>query len=143
MATKSTRSSRTRKTPVATKSSTPAPVTAIDGKAPAAAAAATPTVVEAPQSVILGPVMRKKELIDQVVKRSGIKKKDAKPVVESLLSVLGEALADNRELVLPPFGKVKVRREKQMPNGRVMVVKVRQSAPPQPGPSDTVPDAAE
>jgi len=143
MATKSTRSSRTRKTPVATKSSTPAPVTAIDGKAPAAAAAATPTVVEAPQSVILGPVMRKKELIDQVVKRSGIKKKDAKPVVESLLSVLGEALADNRELVLPPFGKVKVRREKQMPNGRVMVVKVRQSAPPQPGPSDKVPDAAE
>mgnify|MGYP005998609457 CR=1 FL=1 len=143
MATKSTRSSRTRKTPVATKSSTPAPVTAIDGKAPAAAAAATPTVVEAPQSVILGPVMRKKELIDQVVKRSGIKKKDAKPVVESLLSVLGEALADNRELVLPPFGKVKVRREKQMPNGRVMVVKVRQSAPPQPGPSDKLPDAAE
>ena len=93
--------------------------------------------------MILGPVMRKKELIDQVVKRSGIKKKDAKPVVESLLSVLGEALADNRELVLPPFGKVKVRREKQMPNGRVMVVKVRQSAPPQPGPSDKVPDAAE
>ncbi|MCZ4257771.1 HU family DNA-binding protein [Sulfitobacter sp. PR48] len=128
---------------MATKSSTPAPVTAIDGKAPAAAAAATPTVVEAPQSVILGPVMRKKELIDQVVKRSGIKKKDAKPVVESLLSVLGEALADNRELVLPPFGKVKVRREKQMPNGRVMVVKVRQSAPPQPGPSDKLPDAAE
>lgn len=143
MATKSTRSTKTRKTPVATKSSTPAPVTAIDGSAPAAAASATPTVVDAPQSVILGPVMRKKELIDQVVKRSGIKKKDAKPVVESMLSVLGEALADNRELVLPPFGKVKVRREKQMPNGRVMVVKVRQPTPPQTGPSDKMPDAAE
>ncbi|APE43214.1 DNA-binding protein [Sulfitobacter alexandrii] len=128
---------------MATKSETPAPVTAIDGKAPAAAAKATPAVVDAPQSVILGPVLRKKELIDQVVKRSGIKKKDAKPVVESLLSVLGEALADNRELVLPPFGKVKVRREKQMPNGRVMVVKVRQAGGSESGPSDTMPDAAE
>jgi hypothetical protein len=31
--------------------------------------------VEAPRAVIVGPVMRKKELIDTVVERSGIKKK--------------------------------------------------------------------
>ncbi|QFT60173.1 DNA-binding protein HU [Sulfitobacter sp. THAF37] len=143
MATKSTRSSRTRKTPVATKSSTPAPVTAIDGNAPAAAASPAPTVVKSPQPVILGPELRKKELIDKVVKRSGIKKRDAKPVIESMLAVLGEALADSRELNLPDLGKVKVRREKQFSNGRVMIAKVRQSSPPQTGPSDEMPDAAE
>lgn len=100
-----------QKDPVATKSSTPAPVTAIDGNAPAAAASPAPTVVKSPQPVILGPELRKKELIDKVVKRSGIKKRDAKPVIESMLAVLGEALADSRELNLPDLGKVKVRRE--------------------------------
>lgn len=90
--------------------------------------AAKPTVVDAPQAVILGPVMRKKELIDAVVERSAIKKKDAKPVVDAMLAILGEALADNRELILPPLGRIKVRREKALPNGRVMVVKVRQSS---------------
>jgi DNA-binding protein HU-alpha len=101
----------------------------------------TPNVVEGPQPVVSGPVMRKKELIDLVVERSGIKKKDAKPVVEATLAILGEALADTRELNLQPLGKVKVRREKQMPNGRVLVTKIRQSMQ-----SDTragLPEAAE
>lgn len=95
--------------------------------APAAKKVA-PTVVGAPQAVILGPMMRKKELIDTVVARSGLKKKDVKPVVESMLSVLGEALADNRELNLPPLGHLKVRREKQLANGRIVVAKIRQSS---------------
>lgn len=102
-------------------------------KAPAAAA---PVVVDAPQAVVSGPVMRKRELIDLVVEKSGIKKKDAKPVIEAMLSVLGEAVADNRELNLQPFGKIKVRRAKEMPNGRVLVTKIRQSRP-------KLPEAAE
>jgi nucleoid DNA-binding protein len=90
----------------------------------------TPVVEgEGPQPVVSGPVMRKKELIDLVVERSGIKKKDAKPVVEATLAILGEALAETRELNLQPLGKVKVRREKLMPNGRVLVTKIRQSMP--------------
>ncbi|MDF1727640.1 MAG: HU family DNA-binding protein [Sulfitobacter sp.] len=90
--------------------------------APAPAA----SVIEAPQSVILGPVMRKKELIDKVVTRSGMKKKDVKPVVDAVLAELGDALADNRELNLHPLGKLKVRREKKLPNGRMVVAKIRQ-----------------
>lgn len=86
-----------------------------------------PVIVDGPQPVVSGPVMRKKELIDLVVERSGIKKKDAKPVVEAMLAVLGEALADHRELNIQPLGKVKVRRAKQMHNGRVLVTKIRQS----------------
>lgn len=98
-------------------------------KAVVEAPKATPVVVDGPQPVVSGPVMRKKELIDLVVERSGIKKKDAKPVVEATLEILGEALAETRELNLQPLGKVKVRREKLMPNGRVMVTKIRQSMP--------------
>ena len=44
--------------------------------------------------------MRKKELIDLVVERSGLKKKDAKPIIEATLAILGGALADTRELDL-------------------------------------------
>ncbi len=73
--------------------------------------------------------MRKKELLDLVVARSGMKKKDVKPVVETMLEVLGEALTDNRELNLPPLGRIKVRREKHLSNGRMVVAKIRQPTP--------------
>lgn len=142
---KTTRAAPKKKPAAPAKAKAAKPVSPLDDSTPVpeAAPAAKPTVVDAPQSVILGPVMRKKELLEQVVTRSGIKKKDAKPVVETMLAVLGEALADNRELVLPPFGKFKVQREKQLPNGRVMVVKLRQSTPPTSTGPDAAPDAAE
>ena len=70
--------------------------------------------------------MRKKELTDLVVERSGMNKKDVKPIVEVTLAILGKALAEARELNLQPLGKVKVRREKLMPNGRVLVTKIHQ-----------------
>jgi DNA-binding protein HU-alpha len=74
-------------------------------------------------------VLRKKELIEKVVARSGVKKKDAKPVVEAVLAELGVALTSNRGMALPPLGKIKINRNKPLPNGRVSIVKVRQKSP--------------
>lgn len=74
-------------------------------------------------------VMKKKELIDKAVARSGIKKKDAKLVVEALLAEVGEALAAGRDLNLPPLGRVRINRQKELANGRVIIVKVRQNTP--------------
>ena len=119
----------------------PAPTPKSTAKAPRKAAAKPKTEVAAAppvdpalatkaQAVVMGAVMRKKELIERVVERSGIKKKDAKPVVEAMLSVLGDALADHRELALQPFGKVKIKRERILPNGRMMVARIRQSDGP-------------
>jgi DNA-binding protein HU-alpha len=76
------------------------------------------------------PSLRKRELIDKIVKRSGVKKKAAKPVVEALLAELGETLAAGRELVLPPLGRIKINREKSLANGRVIILKVRQKDAP-------------
>lgn len=115
-------------------------------QAPSAAVENTAKVTndDGPRSVIIGPVMRKKELIDMVVERSGIKKKDAKPVVEAMLDVLGEALADNRELNLLPMGKFKVVNEKDLSNGKMMRVKVRQVTPSDtPKAADTDTDEAD
>lgn len=80
--------------------------------------------------------MRKKELVDAVVEHSGKKKRDVKPIVESMLEILGTALVEDRELNLPPFGKLKVRKAKEMPNGRVLVTKIRQPKPKKDAPSE-------
>ncbi|NIZ59368.1 DNA-binding protein [Sedimentitalea sp. CY04] len=71
--------------------------------------------------------MRKKELIDLVVERSGIKKKDAKPVVEAMLAVLGETIGGGRELNMQPLGKLRINRSVERSNGRIIVCKFRQS----------------
>lgn len=104
------------------------PLSALDGSPPAPSTEPAPPakVTQSPDTVIVGPMLRKKELIDTVVERSGRKKKDVKPVVEAMLAVLGEALEDHRELNLQPLGKLKVRREKVMPNGRMLTAKIRQ-----------------
>jgi len=90
-----------------------------------------------------GPDLKKQELLQKVVTRSGIKKKDAKPVVEAMLEVLGEALADGRELNLQPFGKLKHNRTKETPTARIIVAKIRQSKKSGDTAKDTVAAAAE
>lgn len=71
------------------------------------------------------PEMKKKELIEQAVERSGVKKRDAKPAIEAALAILGEALAEGRELNLIPMGKVKVTRMKKAGNGQIIMARVR------------------
>ncbi|MEP1198095.1 HU family DNA-binding protein [Tateyamaria sp.] len=138
--TSTTRTSKTTKTP--RKKATPKAVVA-----PKPEPAAPATVVDAPKPVVLGPMMRKPELINAVVEKSGLKKKDVKPIVEATLAVLGAALQENRELNLQPMGKIKVNREKIKPNGKVMIARIRQSkdafsATADPDPKDLDPDVA-
>ncbi|MCF6316628.1 MAG: HU family DNA-binding protein [Marinosulfonomonas sp.] len=110
-----------KKAPAKRAAGKPASAPAATAKAPVAPAA------KAPVTAVAGPpVLRKKELIERVVARSGIKKKDAKPTIEAMLAVLGEALASGEELNLQPLGKVMVKRVKEQPNAKVMVCRIRQ-----------------
>ena len=86
-----------------------------------------PNPVAVSDVVVSQPELKKKELVDLVVVRSGIKKKDAKPVVEAMLAVLGETIASGRELNLQPFGKLRINRTADKENGNVIVCKLRQS----------------
>ena len=70
--------------------------------------------------------LKKNELIDLVVERSGIKKRDAKPAIEAALAILGQALADGRPLNLRPLGKVKVSNMKHKENALVLNLRLRQ-----------------
>jgi nucleoid DNA-binding protein len=72
------------------------------------------------------PALTKRELIDAAVLRSGVKKKDAKPVVEALLAILGETVASGRDLNLKPFGKLHLNRSEKRSNGTVHKCRLRQ-----------------
>ncbi|ARE85169.1 integration host factor subunit alpha [Roseovarius mucosus] len=76
-----------------------------------------------------GPELKKQELIDKVLAKGDIKKKNAKPVVEAVLEVLGEVLAEGREINLPPLGKIKINRVRDMANARIIIAKIRQAKP--------------
>ena len=94
------------------------------------------------EGMIPGLEMKKQELIDKVVAASGIKKKDAKPVLDAMLDILGTALAEGRELNLPPLGKIKQNRVRETANARIIIAKIRQGKSSD-KPSDPLADAAE
>lgn len=120
MATHKTQPTRKRKALAATA----ARKAAVSGKAVTAVAAPKVVKLAEPEETIAD--LRKKELIDRVVERSGLKKRDAKPAVEAALAILGETLAGGQGWNLPPLGKLRLNRSEDKGNGRVIVCRIRQ-----------------
>ncbi|WP_417673226.1 HU family DNA-binding protein [Pseudodonghicola sp.] len=79
--------------------------------------------------------LRMKELLDRVVERTQAKKADAKPVIEAMLALLGETLAEGRGFNLAPLGKLSINRTAEKGPNRVVVAKLRQKLTP--GTQDT------
>ncbi|MFP7673260.1 HU family DNA-binding protein [Marivita sp. S0852] len=127
----------TRKTSTAVRKATPARAT------PAAAKAPDPEVVVNESPRITEPELKKKELIDTIVARSGVKKRDAKPVIEAMLAVLGETIANGRELNLAPMGKLKITRMKKTTKAHIITTRLRRNEPRQADPIDPLAQAAE
>ena len=94
-------------------------------KTAAVAAETIEPKVTTSEPVVAGPTLKKKDFIDRATERSGLKKKDVKPAIEAALAVLAEALDNGEELVLPPVGKSKIVRQKDMPNGKVLTARIR------------------
>lgn len=88
-----------------------------------------PTLVSEAPVVSTTPALRKKELISTIVERSGVRKKFTKPVVEAMLTVLGDAISEGRDMNLQPMGRIKQQRAKDIANARVVVAKIRQNKP--------------
>lgn len=91
-------------------------------------AASTPllTAVKDATAAEDGNTVRKKAMIDRVTEASGVKRKDAKAVLEATLAELGKAIAAGEELNLPGLGKIKVNRTQEQANGTVYICKIRQ-----------------
>ncbi len=91
------------------------------------ATAAAEVADAAPEAApIVAELIKKPQLLDQVVTRTNLKKRDVKPAVEAALAVIREALQDGAELHLPPLGKVRLVKTKQLEGGAaVMTLKLR------------------
>ncbi|MGA9411205.1 MAG: HU family DNA-binding protein, partial [Roseobacter sp.] len=87
----------TKKTPIRNQGTTA-------GKRAAPVKATTPIVSDPLADSEKKDLLRKRELVERVALRAGVKKKDAKPIVEVMLAELGEALAAGRSCALPPLG---------------------------------------
>ena len=109
----------------------------------AAAQAPEPEVVVNETPKITGPELKKKELIDTIVARSGVKKREVKPVVDAMLAVLGETIADGRELNLAPMGKLKITRMKKTTKAHIITTCLRRTEPQQTDAPDPLAQAAE
>jgi nucleoid DNA-binding protein len=73
-------------------------------------------------------VLKKKDLVERVAKRTAAKKSEARDIVDAVLAELGAALARGDELNLPPLGKAKVNKTRDIAQGEVLIVKLRRSA---------------
>jgi hypothetical protein len=69
--------------------------------------------------------VKKQELVSRILLASGAKKKDIKLILDSVLSVLGDALSNGEELNLPPLGKLKVNRTQENGKSEILILKLR------------------
>ncbi|SEW16413.1 DNA-binding protein [Cognatiyoonia koreensis] len=86
----------------------------------------TPTIVSGATPVVAKTVIKKPEFLERAVARTDVKKRDAKPAIEAALAELAELLADGNDLNLPPLGKFKVVKSKDIGDGaQVLTLKLR------------------
>ncbi len=78
-------------------------------------------------------VVKKGELIDRIVTRTGLKKRDVKPAVEAAFAEMIDVLLLGKSLKLPPVGKIKMMNAKDLDNGaQVLTIKIRTAKPSTP-----------
>lgn len=69
--------------------------------------------------------LKKAELVDKIVARTGVKKRDAKKSAEAMLDILAETISGGREINIKPLGKVMLTRTKELDNGEMLMVRIR------------------
>jgi hypothetical protein len=136
-----------KSTPAGRKSRTSTPRKSSPAPAPAATRAPAPAAAEAASHLAAVPPARAPEtsaitsggapdaedtrfkrpdLIEAVSQRTALKRSDAKVVLELVLDELGKALDGRDELVLPPLGKLMVKKRKPDADGPdILTLKLR------------------
>jgi len=93
------------------------------------AEATAPAAAEGAETADTGeddPRFKRGDLIEAVAERTSLKRSDAKVVLELVLDELGRALDRNEELVLPPLGKLIVKKRKPDADGPdILTLKIR------------------
>lgn len=80
--------------------------------------------VVTPRAVASGEQVRKKDFVDRVAAASGARKPDVRKVVDATLALIAERVGAGDELILPPFGRVRMVKEKDNGKARIAILRV-------------------
>lgn len=75
-------------------------------------------------------IVQKREFLDRVATTAGVRKTDARAVVEATLAELGKAFAAGESLSVEPFGKARVNRQRDISGGEVIILRLRRKVNP-------------
>lgn len=79
-------------------------------------------------------ILHKKEFVNRVLAASGRTRADARPIIEATLEQLGLAFANGETVTLPPFGKARVNRQRDIAGGEVLILRLRRKDKPEVNP---------
>jgi DNA-binding protein HU-alpha len=112
-----------------TKAAIKKPVAAAKPKALKPAQPPVPKAKIKPKPLTKNAELSKRQLLDRIVTESGMKKGDARTVLDAVLSGLRDAIADGHDIAASPLGKIKLVRKKDTPNGELAVLRVKLKDP--------------
>lgn len=93
---------------------------------PAPAAVTQPRIMGAATAMPAGAEVKKAEFIDRVVARGQLRKREARAAIEAALAELADILTAGGELALPPMGKIKAVKVKDLGDGaQLLTIKLR------------------
>jgi hypothetical protein len=73
--------------------------------------------------------LSKKELIERLVRDTGMKKGEARRAMDAVLTVLRGALEEGANMNAAPLGKIKIARTKETENGQLTICRIKLKKP--------------
>lgn len=94
-------------------------------------AALKPAVVtsdDAAEGAAAAAILKLKDLVAHVADVTGAKKPQVKTIIEAALAEIGRVLDKGEGLNLPPFGRLKVNRSRELGDGTLLSMKLKRGA---------------
>lgn len=70
-------------------------------------------------------VLQKRQFLSAVAHRAGLRNAQVKQIVEATLAELGDAIAAGRTLALPPLGRARINRQRDVSGSEVITLRLR------------------
>ncbi len=101
------------------------PKTVTAPPAPKASQPAKVVAAPAPLASVVAPRAKRVDLLDAVAERSAMKRADVKLAMDLVLDEMGKLLDAGDEIVLPPLGKLTVKKRIARDGGDMLTVKLK------------------
>lgn len=70
-------------------------------------------------------VLQKRQLVARIAQRAGRRNAEVRDIVDATLAELGEAISAGQTLALPPLGRARISRQKDVSGAEVIVLRLR------------------